>query len=252
MRVLAIRHMPREGAGTLELFLKSQGTSLEYWDIPKDPQRKVEEGRYDALVVLGGPMGVYEESQYPFIQRELEFMDQVLKHRKPVLGVCLGAQMIAKVLGARVVKGPWKEIGWYEVALCDEAARDPVFLSLFDSSATDQSRKIVVFQWHGDAFEIPHEAVKLAYSSLYPNQAFRYGAHVYALQFHIEMTEEMIQEWIKEGSLELSEVKEYIDPGSILEETPLRIEKLQESAARFYRAFFTECGFSVQSPVERR
>ena len=249
MRVLAIRHIPREGAGTLETFLSKRKISLNYWDIAENPSEPSDLLEYDCYVILGGPMGVYEEDTYPFIRKEVVLIQTLIAAQKPMLGICLGSQLIAKALGADVRKGPKKEIGWYGVALTQEGREDTSFAQLLNSGRAFPS-DLTVFQWHGDTYDLPQGASELAYSALYRYQAFRYGTCVYGLQFHIEMTERMIREWITAGADELVSVKKGIDPSRILKDSPVHLSELQKKAFHFYEAFFEKMGSNV-GPKER-
>ncbi len=261
MKVLAIRHIIRENAGTIEHFLRDHAVQLDYWDIPFQTDRKISISEYAAVISLGGPMGVYEEEQHPFIRREIGFFQELIRVRKPVLGVCLGSQMLAKALGANVMKGTQKEIGWYDVSLTPDARKDRVFSKLsggwpvpFRSSRRPRlvqngtvsmsapQNRLRVFHWHGDTFDLPQGAVRLAYSSLYQNQAFRYDDFAYGLQFHVEMTESMIREWVAAGREELAGVSSYINPAAILKETSVYLSRLQECASQFCQEFFDYAG----------
>ena len=135
-------------------------------------------------------MNVYEEDQYPFLRNEDLFIKEAIQRGKQVLGICLGAQLIAKALGAKVYRAPVKEIGWYEISLTEEGVRDHLFSPF--------PRTFSAFQWHGDTFDLPNAAKLIATSRPVQNQAFRYGENAYGLQFHLEVTEEMIQEWMNE------------------------------------------------------
>lgn len=236
MHFLAVRHLLREGAGTLEQYLISRGDTLDYWDIARDPSVPDGADQYDAVIVLGGPMGVYEEDLYPFLRSEIEWLREILRSRKPVLGICLGAQLLAAALNARVTRGPRKEIGWHEVRLTGEGVKDPLFRCFRDEVKGRDPVCVPVFQWHGDTFELPLGALRLAQSPLYENQAFRYDNYVYALQFHVEMTEEMIREWIREGREELV-AADYVDSGAILTQIPACLNPMRKRAFLFYEAF---------------
>lgn len=243
MKILAIRHIAREGAGTLETYLREKGASFHYWDIVASPERAVEPEDYDAYIILGGPMGAYEEDKYPFIRRELAILEKLLGAQKPILGICLGAQLLAKALGARVLKGPWKEIGWYPVMLTEEGKRDSVFRRVASRTPTIGAaerapRELLVFHWHGDTFDMPRGAGRLASSPLYPNQAFRYGNLAYGLQFHIEMTEMMVHDWVEAGRDELASVQNSVGAEAILRDMPAAMPRLQKTAERFYDAYF--------------
>ncbi|MBI4550610.1 MAG: gamma-glutamyl-gamma-aminobutyrate hydrolase family protein [Candidatus Omnitrophica bacterium] len=232
MRFLAVRHIRREGAGSLEEFLRSRGHALDYWDIAREFSRPVAAEPYDAVIVLGGPMGVYEEERYPFIRMERDWLRGVIDSRKPVLGICLGAQLLASALGARVHPGTQKEIGWSSVRLTESGASDAL-LSRFPGRAGED--RTTVFQWHGDTFELPRGAVRLADSALYSNQAFRYDNYVYALQFHLEMTGEMIVEWVREGGEEMAECG--VAPTAVLKATETHLGTMKKQANLFYEAF---------------
>jgi GMP synthase-like glutamine amidotransferase len=137
---------------------------------------------------MGGPMGVYDDAMYPFLRQEHDFLQRAIVQEVPLLGICLGSQLLAKALGACVYRNPQKEIGWYTVDLTAAGCTDPLFAGI-DSPMR-------VFQWHGDAFELPAGATALASSPLCTHQAFRYGDRVYGLLFHLELTPEIIYSWL--------------------------------------------------------
>jgi len=172
-------------------------------------------------------MNVYEEDRFPFLREEDLFIKESIQRGKRVLGICLGAQLIAKALGAKVFKAPEKEIGWYDVSLTEEGSRDPWFASF--------PKVFRVFQWHEDTFEIPKRAKLLATSTAVPNQAFRYGENAYGLQFHLEVTPEMIRDW----------VNEYGDPcpsssGRIMTMTESEFEPIKMRGVAFLDNFLRE------------
>lgn len=187
-RVLVFQHVAHEILGTLHPLLKDAGFRIRYANFGRDPGTEVAMDRYDGLVVLGGPMGAYEGDKYPHLEVEKEAIRRAIKDEKPVLGICLGAQLIASALGAKVGPSPVKEIGWYEVSLTDEGKSDPL---LKDLQPTEW-----IFQWHGDALELPPGAVWLASSESCAAQAFRVGEKVYGFQFHLEVDEAMIERWL--------------------------------------------------------
>ena len=141
---------------------------------------------FDAIVAMGGPMSVNDEAELPWLADEKRFVAEVVHARKPFWGVCLGVQLLAASLGARVYAGPEPEVGLLPVELTPEGRDDPVFAELPDG--------IVTLQWHGDTFDLPEGAVRLAGSAAYPNQAFRWR-EAYGVQFHLEVTPEMAREW---------------------------------------------------------
>ncbi len=142
----------------------------------------------DGLIVLGGPMGVYDHPQFPFLKQEMRLIEDALRAEKPVLGICLGSQLLAAALGAPVYKGKQKEIGWYSVTLTKEAASDPLLAGMPTS--------FTACHWHGDVFDLPRGAVSLASSALTQHQAFRYGKNAYGFLFHMEITEPMLRTWV--------------------------------------------------------
>jgi len=185
--------------------------------------------QYCGLIAMGGPMGVYEEEQYPWLRQEDALLKTAIQQDLPTLGICLGAQLVAKAAGAEVKPGGRKEIGWYDVTLSTEAVRDPLWQSF--------PRTFEVFEWHGDIFSLPLGAVSLASSSLCPHQALCLGQHVYALLFHIEVTDEMIQTWMKAFASELSTVRSYIDPMAIEQNLIERATRMNAFAREFMERF---------------
>lgn len=225
MNVLIIKNIASEGPGTIEEHLLAEKLPYSIIDLKKgDDAPPI--STFTHLVIMGGPMAVYEMEQYAFLKNEALLIERAFKANKHVLGVCLGAQMVAHALGARVYAGRQKEIGWYEVALTDEGMRDPCVSHL----ACDGKKSAQVFQWHGDTFDLPAGAVRLASSGLYPNQAFRYSDRVYALQFHIEVTPVIVLDWLKnEKGIDLNKVS----AGSARIYDPYRVR-----AMNFYKGFF--------------
>lgn len=227
MNVLIIKNVAAEGPGTIGAHLKSKNIPFSVVDLYRDDAvPKVE--LYSHIVVLGGPMAVYEMHLHPYLKDEALLIEKAIKAGKHVLGVCLGAQMLAHVLGAKVYPGGQKEIGWREVSLTDEGMQDRCMHQLsFDGRYAAQ-----VFQLHGDTFALPQGAVRLASSPVYPNQAFRFSDRVYALQYHIEVTPEIVRKW-------LSHERE-IDHGAIDVDSDRIYPRYRERAERFYRCFFDD------------
>ena len=189
MNVLIVKHVDIEGPGLIEHCLKQKAVPHRIICLETGEPLPGPSG-FTHIVLLGGPMNVYEEDRYPFLKREDLFIKEAIQRGKHVLGICLGAQLIAKALGARVTKSPVKEIGWSEVSLTEEGLKDPLFSAL--------PKAFPVFQWHEDTFEIPRWGTLLATSPDVPNQAFQYGDNAYGLQFHLEVTMDMIREWTEE------------------------------------------------------
>ena len=172
MSVLILKNILSEGPGTIEEFLLERGIPYRIIELEREPVPDA--GQFDVLVMMGGPMSVNEEERYPFIRTEVKLVKEFIASGKRVLGVCLGAQIMAKALGAKVYVGPQKEIGWYDIELTEDGIRDPLMNKLaMHPRAGDFWKRFKVFHWHGETFDIPGGAVRLARSDIYPNQAFR-------------------------------------------------------------------------------
>lgn len=187
-KIMVFQHVAHEPLGTLNPMLKQAGFRIRYVNFGRDTEQVPSLDGYNGLIVLGGPMGVYEADRYGHLLAEQRALESALQRGIPVLGICLGAQLLAATLGARVSKGPTPEFGWYDVHPTPAAAEDPLFAGW--------SAKERIFQLHQDTFELPAGAVHLATSDLYPGQAFRYGSNAYGLQFHLEVDEPMIRRWM--------------------------------------------------------
>jgi GMP synthase (glutamine-hydrolysing) len=188
-RVYVFQHIGCEDLGTFADILAARDVHADHVRLfagdgmPKDWQRAA------ALVFLGGPMSVNDEAHYPYLAAEKAVIRSALEQRMPVLGVCLGSQLIAAAVGSRVFPGARPEIGWAPVSLTMEGRQDPVLAPLAQLAA--------VFHWHGETFDLPHGAARLAFSALTMNQAFRLGQSAYGLQFHLEVDAPMIAAWIR-------------------------------------------------------
>lgn len=168
--------------------LKAAGFRIRYVNFGRHPDTIPDVEGYNGLIILGGPMGVYETARYPHLKVELQVIEQAIKADIPVLGICLGAQLIAAALGAHVRKAKAWELGWYKIALTPHGEQDPLF-----EKYQGQEK---LFQLHQDEFEPPKTATHLAFSEMVPGQAFRYGDKVYGLQFHLEADQAMIFRWL--------------------------------------------------------
>jgi len=228
-KILVCQHVAHEVLGTLDPLLRRAGFRIRYVNFARSPQAEPALDGYRGLVVLGGPMSANHGDRFPFLTTEIRLIEEAMRRNLPVLGICLGAQLIAKTLGASVYPNREKEIGWFEVSPAAEAARDPLLRHL---SGVEN-----IFQWHGDTFDLPHRAAHLASSELCVNQAFRYGASVYGLQFHLEVDEPMIRRWlmVSENQTELASLG--IDPAAIEAETPRYIGRLKELSERVFGEF---------------
>jgi GMP synthase-like glutamine amidotransferase len=183
--VFAFRHVPFEDLGLIRAPIEERGISIEYADLYRPGALVPDVTQAAGLIFMGGPMSANDD--LPYLRQEMQLIAQAVSRRQPVLGVCLGAQLIAKALGAKVYRNAVKEIGWFEIHFTEAAARDALFAGLGPSET--------VFHWHGETFDLPPGAERLAYSEACRNQAFRFGAGVYGLQFHLEVTPAMIGDW---------------------------------------------------------
>jgi len=222
---LVIRHLAFEDLGSLDGVLSSQGYELRYLDAGVDDIAQVSRDTPDLLIVLGGPIGVYETAVYPFLHDEIAVIRERLLAGRPVLGICLGAQLMAAALGARVYPGHGKEIGWAEVMPANPAAQNSVLAPLFAPG-------IKVLHWHGDTFDVPEGARHLAASALYSNQAFALGRHALALQFHPEILGHNIERWLIGHACELAAAK--IDIPALRHETAIHAGALEQAAVAIW------------------
>jgi GMP synthase (glutamine-hydrolysing) len=231
MNTLIIKHVDIEGPGLIEYCLKQEKMPYQILNLtPGVHLPKLEDITH--IVLLGGPMNVYEEDHYPFLREEDLFIKEAIQRGKTMLGICLGAQLIAKALGAKVFKAPAKEIGWCDVSLTEIGSQDPLF--------SDLPKTFSVFQWHEDTFEIPKGGKLIATSSPIPHQAFRYGEKVYGLQFHLEVTEEMIREWLETYEEEFKDGQSppFSSKAEIVTETEMKIETYTKRGISFLADFF--------------
>jgi GMP synthase (glutamine-hydrolysing) len=206
--------------GTLEDVLGGNGIEFKYIATHEGEPVPGEMADKSGLIVMGGPMGVYEYARYPFLREEMRLIESALKLERPVLGVCLGSQLLAAGMGAEVKKGESKELGWHAVALAETAAQDTLFAGV--------TTEFWPFHWHGDVFSLPKHAVGLASSRQTPHQAFRYGKNAYGILFHLEVTREQISQMLLDFADELREAGG--STSEITEQLPRQLPALQEIA----------------------
>lgn len=187
-KVLFIQHGDTDKPGLLAAALEQRGVGLVVCHPYDNQPLPVDLRPFDGLAVGGGAQSAYEQDRYPYLGRECELIREAAREGKPVLGLCLGAQLMASALGADVRPGPQKEIGFFPVTLDSIARYDPLWCDL----PTD----FVATHWHGDVFDLPPAGMRLGSSALTPNQLFRYGRGLYGLQFHLEMTPEIFEEMV--------------------------------------------------------
>jgi GMP synthase-like glutamine amidotransferase len=191
MKVHVLQHVPFEGIGSMAPWLEARGGEAGYTRFYENPALPGLEG-LDLVIVMGGPMSANDESELPWLRPEKQFIHEAIQRGVSVLGVCLGAQLIASALGGRVYRNPVKEIGWFPV----EAAPGAAAAFRFPPTCT-------VFHWHGETFDLPAGAVRLARSKACENQAFQFKRNVIGLQFHLETTPQSARALIDNCSHEL-------------------------------------------------
>ncbi len=229
---LTINHVAYEDAGTLATELAEVGFHSSVVDACTADLRKIDPLSPDLLIVLGGAIGVYECGAYPFIDDEIALIRARLAAKRPTLGVCLGAQLMAAALGAKVYPGSeGKEIGWAPVEAGKDAALYPAFATLITESRC-------FLHWHGDTFDLPPQARHLAATLRYPNQAFAIENYALGLQFHPEVTAQGLERWYVGNACELASGK--IDVTRLREESRRFAPKLEVAARRFWRAWLGE------------
>jgi GMP synthase-like glutamine amidotransferase len=203
LRIHYLQHVDYEGLGSIEEWINSSGhllTSTRLFEKVVLPSLQ----DIDWLIIMGGPMNVDDEKQYPWLVEEKKFIRQAIDADRTVLGICLGSQLVSSALGAKVFKNKVKEIGWYDIELTRFAQAGKLFF--------DFGKRVKVFHWHGDTFDLPEKAVHLASSAACKNQAYIYKDKVMALQFHLETTLRSLEQMIEHGKKELSSEK-YIQTG---------------------------------------
>ncbi len=226
--VLVFQHDPFEDLGFFAEVLEKQGSEYRVVRLFHGEMPTEEWPQVAALIVLGGPMSVDEEASFPFLRWEKRIIRAAIDESVPVLGICLGAQLIASALGTAVFHGPVKEIGWSPISITPHGQVDSL-LGYLPESAT-------VFQWHSDGFELPAGAIRLASSAHYSTQAFRVGKTIYGLQFHLEVTPRMIERWLDERSKDLA-LAPYVLPDKIRADTQSYAPTLRYYGERFLSEF---------------
>lgn len=197
---LAIRHVPFEDLGSFEPVLKQEGYRLHYMEAGDDDVTDIDPIGPDVLAILGGPIGAYEEAAYPFLAKELRLLEERLKADRPTIGICLGSQLMARALGAPVYPGRQKEIGWAPMILT-QAGQQSCLRHLAQENTP-------VLHWHGDTFDLPPGAIRLASTPLYENQVFSWGRRALALQCHLEATARALERWFIGHACEIANTKD--------------------------------------------
>lgn len=235
-RLLVFQHVAAEPLGTLDPLIRRRGHRIRFKNFERHPDAQLNTERYRGLIVLGGPMNVEDHPRRTHLRNEMRAIESMLNQGKPVLGICLGAQLLAHVLGAAVPRNRVKEIGWYPLHKTEAGLHDPVLAPLHAQTP--------VFQWHGFRFDIPHGAVHLARSTACEQQAFRYGDNAYGFQFHLEMDERLIERWLATPAYreELAESGLPHDAEAIRAQTRLHIAAMQQQADAVFGNFLDLVG----------
>ena len=233
-KALVLRHVPFEDLGSFAPVLHDREYAIENVDVPVADLEDVDPLDADLLVVAGGPIGVYQTATFPFLAPEIAFIEKRIASRKPTLGICLGAQLVARSLGARVYPASAKELGWAPIELT-EAGTKSVLAHIPAST--------LVFHWHGDTFDLPADATLLASTELCPHQAFSYGpkGHVLALQFHPEVTARGLEAWWVGHIAELTAVQG-TSVAALREETHRWAPVLEAPAKAMFKEWLGQVG----------
>jgi GMP synthase (glutamine-hydrolysing) len=219
MNIHYFQHVLFEGLASIETWAAARGHSLSSTRFfANEPLPQMQD--FDWLIILGGPMNIYETEKYFWLTEEKRFIEQAIKNGKTVIGICLGAQLIADVLGAKVTRNAFQEIGWYPVELTTDSA---IFHSL--------PQRFNALHWHGDTFDLPRGAVHLAKSNACENQAFVYGEKVLSLQFHLEATPASTQQLIDNCSGEMVQEK-YIQTRELIVANPEYFTQANQQMSR--------------------
>ena len=225
--VRVLQHAAQEGPGLVADALGARNVDIA---VTRTDQGEPVPERLDGevgLLVMGGPMGVYEVERYPYLAREQRLIESALKDDVPVLGICLGSQLLAATLGARVTPGPRKEIGWFDVTRTDASASDPLL--------GRTPPKFRALHWHGDIFELPGDAVSLARSELTRHQAFRWGERAHGFLFHLEAGHAQVAAMAEEFADELRGAS--VDGDALVAETPAAVRDVAPVAAAVFGAW---------------
>lgn len=235
-RLLVFQHVAAEPLGTLDPLIRRRGHRVRFANFERHPDALPNVDRYRGLVVLGGPMNVEDHAHRAHLLTEMRAIERMLHQGKPVLGICLGAQLLAHVLGAPVRPHPRPEVGWYPLHATDAGRADPVLAPLGEVAP--------VFQWHRYSFDLPAGATHLARTEQCEAQAFRYGDNAYGFQFHLEMDERLIDRWLANPAYreELADFGHATDEATIRAHTREHIDAMKARADAVFNGFLDLVG----------
>ncbi len=226
MRIHYLQHVPFEDAANVAAWAETRGHTVSATRLDQNEPLPPPEA-FDWLAIMGGPMNIHEHDRYPWLVREKQCIADAIHDKKLVLGICLGGQLLADVLGGRVTPNAEKEIGWFPVSLSADASRSPVFQTL--------PERFLPFHWHGDTFSIPPGALHAAQSEACANQAFQYGDRVIGLQFHLDYSVASIEKMIEHCGDELVDAP-HVEASRKLLTDAGRVQPIRELLYRFLDA----------------
>ena len=234
LKAHVIQHIEFEDLGNLQGELARLGFQISYFRAHSESDLDfMEQATPDLLVVLGGPIGVNDNTHYPFLDREKRIIERQIKADKPLIGICLGAQLIASVLGGKVYPGHVREIGWGQV-FSEPGIKHPLHVL----------NGLQVLHWHGDTFDTPGGATRLMHSEHYKNQAFCAGNNIIALQFHLEVKADRVEDWLLGHANELFSVNRELIT-KIRADSSRFIPKITESATSFWADWLAQTNIYV-------
>jgi GMP synthase-like glutamine amidotransferase len=216
LKIHCLQHVSFEGLGCIENWISENDHSITYTKFYEAAYSLPDVAEIDWLIIMGGPMGVYDENKYNWLVAEKSFIKQAIENGKVVVGICLGSQLIAEVLGAKVYPNKVKEIGWFNIHKT-ENANVLACLSKFENN-------FAVFHWHGDTFDLPTDSIRLFSSDVCTNQAFIFNNKVLGLQFHLEVSKQTLSEMVEKGMNELTKAASIQTATEILSEDKFIVE----------------------------
>jgi GMP synthase (glutamine-hydrolysing) len=227
-KILVFQHVPFEPLGSLDRAFKSAGFRIRYVNFDRRPDQTADLDRYHGLVILGGPMAADQTDRYPHLDYERDMIEGAIRLGLPLLGICLGAQLIASAIGGRTLRGGAPEFGWVQVEPTAAGKADPLIGKLQDGEP--------IFQWHADTFTLPADAVHLAQSENCRYQAFRYGDSAYGLQFHLEANRPLIERWLT-NARRARTPGAALDPAAVLAQTDELLPRASALGEAVFAAF---------------
>ena len=240
MRVLGVRHPGGGTCGLLAERCEAGGHELTEWIPGAGEPLPAPPAEFDAIAVFGGGMNVRDADRLPWMRAEVELLRDALQMGVPVLGVCLGAQLLATAAGAEIRRSPSPEIGWFDVARCFEGERDPIFAGL--------PARFLAYEWHSYAFALPAGSVELARSAACP-QAFRLGETAWGVQFHPEVVPEIVREWALDYESDPDAIAMGFDPPAHIAEAAERLPAWMEIGRTLFEGFLTAASAARRAPL---